>query len=512
MRAKNSLKNAKINLIFTLVTTILGFISRTIFIDYLGSTLLGFNTLIVGVIGVLNVAELGIGVAVSYELYKPLVDENYEKINEIMVIFKRIYSYIGIAILVMGLIFLPFLKGLIKNEIPYNQAVIYFLILLIGTAGTYFFSYKQVLINADQKSYIVQEALGISNIIKSLFQIFVMVVFRSYLAWLIIFLVFSLGGNIYASYKTQKYYGDKISFKSKEKTTVIMRRNVSLKKNIFNIFFHKLGEIVIFQTDPIVISAFATLKETAIYANYTMVITALTTILGTIFNAMTASVGNLIASESNERAYEVFKEIRFMINTIGIIICFSLFMTVDKFISIWVGQQYLFSTPIVLIIIFNLYVQLTRNAIGTYKGCYGIYWDIWAPVIEGLINLVLSIGLSYKFGIIGVFIGTLASNIAIILIWQPYTVYKYGFKKNPLKYYLWFIGTTILYGAISIGLYELINKIDSLIFVSNGIINFLFTGFISVIFMSLIIFILNFRNPSLRKLILRVKSIILKRI
>lgn len=512
MRAKNSLKNAKINLIFTLITTILGFISRTIFIEYLGSTLLGFNTLIVGVIGVLNVAELGIGVAISYELYKPLVDENYEKINEIMVIFKRIYSYIGIAVLVMGIIFIPFLKGLIKNEVPYDQAIFYFLILLIATAGTYFFSYKQVLINADQKSYIVQQALGMSNIVKTLLQIIVMVLFRSYLAWLIIFLVFSLGGNVYASYKTQKHYGNKISFKSKEKTKDIMARNISLKKNIFNIFFHKLGEIVIFQTDPIVISAFATLKETAIYANYTMVITALTTILGAIFNSMTASVGNLIASEGDEKAYEVFKEIRFIINTVGIIISFSLFMTVDKFISIWVGNEYLFSTPIVLIIIFNLYVQLTRDAIGNFKSCYGIYWDIWAPVVEGLINLVLSIGLSFKFGIIGVFIGTLVSNIVIILMWQPYTVYKYGFKKNPFKYYIWLLGTIILYGGISVGLYKLINKIDSLIFLSNGIIDFLFTGIISVAFMSLVILILNFRNPSLKKLIVRVKYIVLKRI
>lgn len=512
MRAKNSMKNIKINLIFNLSTTILGFVSRTIFIRYLGATLMGFNGLIVGIIGVLNVAELGIGLAISYELYKPLLDQNYEKINEVMVIFKRLYSYIGIAVLLMGIAFMPFLGRLTKNQVPYGQSVFYFLILLIATAGTYFFSYKQTLIIADQKSYIVQNVLGISNIVKLLIQMFVMLTFKSYFGWLLISLIFTLGGNIYASYKVKKYYGNKVTFKSKEKTKDIMLRNKNLKKNIFNIFFHKLGEVAIYQTDPIVIAAFASLKEIAIYANYTMITTAISTILESIFNAITASVGNLIVSESNEKIYEVFKETRFMINSIGIIICFSLFMTIDKFITIWVGGQFLFNITIVIVIIFNFYINIMRNIFDIYKSCYGLYWDIWAPVVEGVLNLVLSIVLSFKFGIIGVFIGTLISNIAIVIIWKPYVVYKYGLKVNPLKYYGWFIINTILYGVVSFILYKFINKIDLMMFSTNGILNFLFTGFLSFGLMSLIILIFNFKNPSLKKLIFRMKALLLKKI
>ena len=512
MRSENSLKNAKINLIFNLVVTFLGFVSRTIFVEYLGGTILGFNTLIVGIIGILNVAELGIGVAVNYELYKPLVDKDYKKINEIMVIFKRLYSYIGIGVFVLGLIFMPFLNHLTKGEVPYHKALLYFFILLVTTAGTYFFSYKQTLVNADQKSYIVQSALGISNIVKALVQIAVMVLLQSYLGWLIVGLIFSLGGNAYASYKVKKIYGKNISFKSEESTKVIMKKNGRLTKNILNMFFHKFGEIVIYQTDPIVIAAFANLKEIGIYANYTLIMNALNTILYSVFNGITASIGNLVASEPTEKIIRVFKEMRFMVNSIGIVICFSLFMTIDKFITIWLGKDYLFTTSMVLVLILNFYVQIIRSVVGNFKSSYGIYWDIWAPVAEGVINLIFSVGLAYKFGVIGVFIGTLISNVVIIVIWQPYTVYKYGFKVNPIKYYGWFLGNIVLYGGISVVLYYLIGKLDKMLFVNQGILDFLVTGIVSFVAMSLIVMILNFRNPSFKTLLVRIKGLVLRKI
>lgn len=511
MRSQNSLRNAKINLMFNLIVTALGFVSRTIFIDYLGGTILGFNTLIVGIIGILNVAELGIGVAVNYELYKPLVDKDYKKINEIMVIFKRLYSYIGTGVFILGLIFMPFLNHLTKGEVPYYKALIYFFILLVTTSGTYFFSYKQTLVNADQKSYIVQSAIGISNITKALIQIAVMIFFRSYLLWLVVGLVFSFGGNAYASYKVKKMYGEHVSFKSEESTKVIMKRNSRLTKNILNMFFHKFGEIVIYQTDPIVIAAFANLKEIGIYANYTLIMNALNTILYSVFNGITASIGNLVASEPTEKVIKVFKEMRFMVNSMAVVICFSLFMTIDKFITIWIGKDFLFSTEIVLILILNFYVQIIRSVAGNFKSSYGIYWDIWAPVAEGLINLVFSVGLAYKFGVIGVFIGTLISNVVIIVIWQPYTVYKYGFKINPLKYYGWFLANLAVYGGASAILYYLIGKLDTILFKTTGIFDFLVTGIISFVAMSLVVVVLNFKNDNFKALLVRVKQMILRR-
>lgn len=511
MRAENSLKNAKINLFFNLIVTILGFISRTIFIKYLGGTILGFNTLIVGIIGILNVAELGIGVAVNYELYKPLVDRDYKKINEIMVIFKRLYAYIGTGVFVLGIIFMPFLNHLTKGVIPYYKALTYFFILLVTTASTYFLSYKQTLVNADQKSYIVQSTIGISNIVKILIQIIIMIFLKSYLLWLIVGLIFTLGGNAYASYQVKKRYGDNVKFKSEEGTRTIMKRNGSLTKNILNMFFHKFGEIIIYQTDPIIIAAFANLKEIGIYANYTLIMNALNTILYSIFNGITASIGNLVASEPTEKVIKVFKEMRFIVNSLAIVICFSLFMTIDKFITIWIGKDFLFTRGIVLVLILNFYVQIVRSVIGNFKSSYGIYWDVWAPVAEGIMNLIFSIGLAYKFGIIGVFIGTLISNIVIIIIWQPYTVYKYGFKINPLKYYGWFLLNIGIYGGASVILYYLISRLNQILFKATGIFDFFIVGIISFVAMSLVVIILNLKNDNLKMLILRVKQIILKR-
>ena len=511
MRSEHSIKNAKFNLIFSVITIVLGFISRTFFIVYLGGIILGFNTLIAGVIGVLNIADLGIGVAINYELYKPLAEKNYKKISEVMMIFRRLYTYIAGIIFILGLCLIPFLNKLTKGEVPYHKAVIYFLILLITTSGTYLVSYKQTLANADQKAYLSQNVLGMSNIAKFTIQILVMWLFKNYLIWLLVGLVFNIGGNIYASRRVQRLYGDNIKFKANGKVLDIMKKHKNLTKNIKNIFFHKFATIVIYQTDPIVIAAFSSLKEIGVYANYSLVITSLNTLLVGVFNGFTASVGNLIASESTEKIHKVFKEMRFMTNSIGIILSFSLFMVIDKFILLWVGEGYLFNSTIVLVLILNFYVQVMRNTMDVFKDSYGIYWDIFAPIAESIINLILSIALSYKFGIVGVFIGTLISNLLIVIIWKPFVVYRYGFKMNVLKYYSWFIGNILLFGSISFLLYKGINKLDSMIFLNNNILNFLFTGIMSVVSISVILLILNIKNENLKGLVCRVRGLIFKR-
>ena len=219
-----------------------------------------------------------------------------------------------------------------------------------------------------------------------------------------------------------------------EATERIKKENSQIGINIRNVFFHKIGSFVINQTDAIVISIFSTLKETGIYANYMMIINSLTGLLSTAIGSIMPSIGNLIAEESREKSYDTFKILFVFDNLIALIISLVTYEIINEFMVFWVGNGYLFSKYIVLALIFNLYIQISRGSIDRFKDGFGIYWDINAPIIESIINLIFSVILAYKIGIIGIFIGTIISNIIIIMMWKPYILFKEGFKQNIKKY------------------------------------------------------------------------------
>lgn len=505
MRVKNSIKNAKVGVIFNFTNLILSFVSRSIFIYYLGVNLLGLNTVLVNLIGMLNLIELGIGTAVNYELYKPLEEKNYEKINEIMAIFRKIYKYVGILVFLIGFILIPFLKYFVKGVIPYDEVILYYMVLLISTAGTYFFSYKQTLIYADQKNYIATSISGISNIIKVIAQIIFIILFKSYLSWVVLGLIFNFIFLIMTNRKIDVLYKDKIDLKYDKSLKELTANNSSLIKNIKNIFCHQLATIIFQKTDPLIIAAYSTLRESGIYSNYLLILTGVSTITATVLTAMEASIGNLIVSESIEKTFDVFKELCFGTNVFSIVICFPLYMVINKFIEFWVGPSYLFGNAIVIVLIINFYIGMNRTVIQNFKSCYGIYWDVWAPVVESIINIIFSILIASKYGIIGIFIGTLISNILIVLIWQPLAVFKYGFKKNVFEYYFWYIKSAIVAFILSyIGLI-LTNSIINHLNIKSMIINFFVTGVLSTIIISILLLIVNIKNKNMMKIFNRVK-------
>lgn len=507
MRVKNSMKNAKVGVIFNFTNLILSFVSRSIFIYYLGVNLLGLNTVLVNLIGMLNLIELGIGTAVNYELYKPLQEKNYQKISEIMAIFRKMYKYVGVIVFIIGLALIPFLKYFVKGSVPLNQVIIYYMIILISTAGTYFFSYKQTLVYADQKNYIATSISGISNITKVIIQIICIIVFKSYLSWVILGLIFNFIFLILTNRKIDSLYGDRIDLKYDKSIKELTKNNPSLMKNIKNIFCHQFATIIFQKTDPLIIAAYSTLRESGIYSNYLLILTGVSTITSTILTAMEASIGNLIASESVEKTIDVFRELSFGTNIFSIIICFPLYMVINKFIEFWVGPNYLFGSSIVLVLIINFYITMNRAVIQNFKSCYGIYWDVWAPVVESIINIVFSILIASRYGIIGIFIGTLISNILIVLIWQPLAVFKYGFKKNVLEYYVWYIKSAIIAFIVSYIGFKATNFIINHLNINNMIVNFFATGIISTILILIILLIVNIRNKNMKKILNRIKNI-----
>lgn len=491
----------RINFIFYMINIFITFISRGIFIKTLGADLAGLNSLYTSLIGLLNVAELGVGAAVGYSLYKPLSERNYQKIKDIMNLFKYYYNRIAKIIFGLGVLLSIFLPFLIKGQINLQYAYIYYFMYLINCSISYIFTYKQTLIIADQKQYKIAYILNISKIIKVIIQCIFIVIIKSFFSWLFLDIIFNILSMYLVNKKIDLEYYEKLKDKEYKNINIIKKENLCIGKNIRNVFFHKIGLFVIFQTDAIVISIFSTLKETAIYANYIMIINALSGLISTALGSVMPSIGNLIAEKSNEDAYNKFRVLYFFDNILALFICVVTYEIINKFIIFWVGSEYLFSKYIVLALIINLYIQISRGSVDRFKDGYGIYWDIHAPIIESIVNIICSVYLAYKIGIIGVFIGTIISNIVIVIVWKPYILFKEGFNKK-IKIYTKQASNIYIKNILICLIFNYIykNYLDR-IYINNLFINIIIQFILTGLLVLILIIIFYLKNKEFKELL-----------
>lgn len=491
----------KINIIFYFINIIIMFISRSIFISIMGADIAGLNSLYTSLIGLLNVAELGVGVAVGYSLYKPLSLKDYQKIKDIMILFKYYYNRIAKIIFILGIFLSMFLPFLIKGQVTIIYAYLYYFMYLINCSISYIFTYKQTLIIADQKQYKIAYILNYLKIIKVIVQCIFICTIKSFFIWLLLEILFNVLSMYLVNKKIDLEYNGSLNSKEQKNINLIKKEYSYIGKNIRNVFFHKIGSFVIFQTDAILISIFSTLKETAVYANYMMIINALVGLVSTAIGSIMPSIGNLIAEGTNSDSYKKFKILYLFDNILALFICMVTYEIINKFIIFWVGEGYLFSSYIVLALIINLYIQISRGSIDRFKDGYGVYWDIYAPIIESFINLVFSICLAYKIGIIGVFIGTIISNVFIVVLWKPYVLFKEGFKKKISEYiiqsaYIYIVNVVIF--CICDYIYKsYLNNI----YINNLLLNIIIHCILISVLCIILIFLLYFKNKDFMELL-----------
>ena len=491
----------RVNILFYIIGIFASFISRSIFIKILGSNITGLNSLYTSLIGLLNVAELGVGVAVGYSLYEPLSKKDFVKIKDIMVLFKYYYNRIAKIVLVLGLILSVFLPILIKGQVDIRLAYVYYFIYLINCSMSYLFTYKQTLIIADQKQYKISYVLNISKILKIIIQCICIYYTKSFFVWLIIEFIFSLIGMILANRKIDIEYDNIFNSSNVKSIKKIKKENSQIGKNIRNVFFHKIASFVIYQTDAILISIFSTLKETGIYANYMMIINSLTGLLSTAIGSIMPGIGNLIAEESREKSYDTFRILFLFDNLIAIFISLVTYQVINEFIVFWVGSEYLFSKYIVIALILNLYIQIARGSVDRFKDGFGIYWDVNAAIFESIINLIFSVILAKKLGIVGIFIGTIISNIIIVMLWKPYILFKQGFKQNIIKYIKQSLNIYVRNIFIVLLSNYVYNNIFSDINIDNQFVNVIIHSMLSSILCILLIFVLFINMKEFRKLL-----------
>lgn len=450
-----------INLVTAFIGQIFGvlvsFIVRKIFVSYLSTEYLGVNGLFTNILTMLSLVELGVGSAMTYSLYKPIAENDISKIKSLMNLYKRAYRIIGIIVLVLGIGFTPFYRFLI-NDVPNIQNLnLIYLIFVLNTGVSYFYSYKKALIICDQKKYITTIYRYTFYFIYNIMQIIVLITTRNYIMYLICQVISTILENIAISKKADKMYP---YLKEKNIERLPKKEFDKIKQNVSAMIFHKVGAMVVNSTDNILLSKFVGLTSVGIYSNYYMVINGLETIIYQIFDAIVASVGNLGVTESKKKIKSVFKKVFFMNFWIFSFCSICLLVLFNDFICLWVGEKYEFDLGIVIVLVIAFYLKGMRRTVITFKDATGnFYHDRYKPIFEAVINLIVSIILAQKFGIAGIFIGTIISTITTSLWIEPVVLYKYVFEEKSYKYFAKLAEYTIIGVLVAIITYYISNFI-----------------------------------------------------
>ncbi len=485
-RTENAVLNSVFSILSKLTTVLLSFVVRTIFVRVLTKEYLGLNGLFSNIITMLSLMDLGIGIAIPYSLYKPLAEKNTDKINALMKFYKKVYNVIGITVLAIGLSITPFLNLFIKEmpDIPYIQVI--YMLFVLNSAISYLYVYKQSLIQADQKNYVVTKiSIGVA-IIKSIIEIIVLVIFKNYILYLSISIIATLLQNIIISKKCEKMYP---YIKEKSSGTIQKEEIKDMVKNIKSLFIYRIAMVIVNGTDNMIISKMIGLVEVGIYSNYSMVINAVNSVISQAFSSITSSIGNFIVTKDKDDAEKLFHNINFCTFYIYGICSICLIALLNPFIQWWLGEEYLLSFATTFVLGLNVYVLGMQNVAVNFRNAYGLFWEArYRPIATVIVNIITSIILAKWIGITGVFIGTFICRITTTTIFDPLVLYKYGFKKSSkefFKKYSIYMLIFLLVAIICAGAQYFIK--------GNTIWTLLIKG-IMVFLISNIFFVLIFRN------------------
>lgn len=451
MRVENSIKNTIISIFFQGFGLLINFIVRIFFIKILGSEYLGLNGLFTNILLVLSLAELGVGEAINFSLYKPLAEKDIAKCQLLMNVYKKVYIIIGIFITVIGIGFMPFIPYFINEMTGLEHVNIIYILFVLNTSLSYFFSYKRNLIIADQKMYIATIYKNIFYVIFKIAQIIYLIIFKDYIGYLVLQVLATVLENVFISIKAEKIYP---FLQGEQSSKLDQATRNEIVKNTQAMMMHKIGNVIVNSTDNIILSKFVGLIAVGIYSNYYMITYSLTIVYTQIYASLTASIGNLCVDSSKDRQFDVFKKINFFTFWLYSFSAICLLILFNPFIELWVGKEYLLNFDVVIVICINFYVTGMRKSVLTFREAAGLFYkDRWKSVLEAIINLIVSIILAIKFGIIGVFIGTLISSIAVCVWLEPYILYKYGFEKTLILYLLDYFKKLFLMFSVAVGVY-----------------------------------------------------------
>ena len=443
-RVHRSVMNIKVGMLFYLLSLPLAFFSRKVFLDCLGAEFIGLTNMLMNIMNYLSVAELGIGLSISYFLYKPLQEDNHEKINEVMSMLAFLYRCIGFFIGGVGLIISIFFPWWFGN-LGTGLFLVYFAFysFLASSMTGYIFNYKNILVGANQKQYLVNAVFQSIAIAQSVVQIILAYYYRNLYLWVIVGFVFTIIGVIIFNYRIRQLYPWlRINLAEGRKN---LKKYPDVLKKTRQILARKIKDLILYRSDDVFVGSFVSVTAVAFYSNYTMITYKLIYLLNILSDGFSAGIGNLLAEGNEKNIMKVFWELtafRFLI--IGIVI-FSLIMFFQPFITCWLGAEYRLDDSIIYLLILHIFIFQQSILVYKFIESAGLFGDVWMSWLELVVNLAVTFLLAPYYGIAGILLGKIISLFGVNFFWKPYYLFSQGFHKS-----VWFFwkGMTAFYSSI----------------------------------------------------------------
>lgn len=446
-RLKNSALNFASGFLGRVLTILLNFIVRTIFIYCLNEAYLSVNGLYSNILTVLSLAELGFGSAMVYRMYAPVAVKDYQKTAALLHFYKKIYAIIGVVIFCLGLCVIPFMDYIIKDKPDVSGLTLYYILFLINTTISYWFaSYKASVLYADQKEYIKTNVQNATSILQSALQVVLLLMFRKYLLYLLVQLGCNIILNLYVAHLVDKRYPQIREYRDARVTS---DERGQIKKDAEALVLSRFGHVVLNGTDNIIISAVVGVLWVGRLSNYTLICDSVTSVLCQITAAITGSLGNFFATEDKHAGYALFKKVEFLNFWLYGFSFIALVTLLDPFVQIWAGGRFVLGLPISIAIAINFFVAGYMNTLWVFRSTLGLFKQgKFRPILVAILNIVLSIVLGKLWGVFGVLFATFLSRASINLWYDPIVLHKYGFGISCKPFFIRYLKRIFLLMAV----------------------------------------------------------------
>ncbi|WP_125607413.1 lipopolysaccharide biosynthesis protein [Lapidilactobacillus bayanensis] len=431
-RTINSARNIVVNVSSQFLAMALRFIARTVFIHYLSVEFLGVNGLFSNVLSMLTLADLGITSALNYSLYKPIRENDQAQIKKLMNYFQKVYLIIAGFVLGIGLSLVPFLHLIVNldNAVPYIR--VYYVLMLLGVVMSYLFVYKSSLVIASQKEYLVAQITIFTQILRTVVQIGVLVLYRNFALYLIVQIVVEFIDNLIVSHTANRIYP--FLKNNHEKLAKQQRRRIL--EDIKSIFVYRFGSIIMSNTTDIFISVMIGTIYVGYYSNYIMIVGSISTMLDLLFKSLSASIGNKNAAQSESGKQNIFQLAAFAYQWLIGFSTVSFFILLTPFIRLWLGEKFVLSGLIVFAVALQFFITGLMSVTAIYRDTTGIFKETkYAYLAAAALNLLFGFVFGKFWGIAGILLGASLAKLLTAFWFEPKILFQYYFKSPIWPYF-----------------------------------------------------------------------------
>lgn len=439
MDKKRGIKNVVVSTTFKILILIADVLVRRYLIRYVGEDINGLNSLFKSILNFLAVAELGVGSAITFSMYKPIVEGDDKKVAALYRLFTKLYLIIGAIIAVVGCAVMPALPYLAKDyqNVDVNLYLTFGL-MLASVVLTYTFSSKTSLINAYKNNYITSIISSVGQLLQCGLQVIVLITTRSFV-WYLVCRIAAVA---------LQWGATEIIAAVKHKKIMRIKQNVDdatkkeVTKNVKAMFMHKIGSVLVNAADSIIISAFIGLVVLGRYTNYTIIVVAMTNLLNLCFTPLTSVIGHMFVQENKETAIKYHSFFHTFNFILGVVFFLGYYAVIDNLVVVLYGKAELeLNRAIGFVITVNYFIQFMRQSTLLFRDATGTFYnDRWKPIVEGIVNIALSILFvkifPEEYNVVGVIVATIITNIFICHIVEPHVLFKYAFSTSTKKYYI----------------------------------------------------------------------------